>query len=585
MTDLTGYPLQDFGQQVFTTMGLDSIGSLNQVRLVGIAPSGPYTRDEHIEFDYLIPYENICLVGEITARQNPDSVRNKYRRFRQHYDILRQLAGRDEGFWRKLGVPTENLSGFRQINDFRGFFITTRLQRFDVELSPAPAIVRFYATDWHLLVAYSDSIGAYAADHFLHLFDIPVVEPNAALIVRKDPHGLLRIPDRKVASGNVGLADVYTFEVSPYDLFPMAKVYRRDELARVSLASQDDYQRPLLPDKLDSIRAKLLANQDFMFPSSILAVLSSDCRYNCSEATLMIPKKHGALSIIDGQHRLFSYAQDCVRQRVGDHSRIMVTAILFRDTEEEAIREYSARGFVEINTNQTRVPRTHLDAIAYPILGDSSPRAIAAQVILKANERRQSKLYGLFDTVQTGLGIIQATTVVAALQSITNIRRIQRLRGAQRGSPLKTRLGYERLFGADVVALSEPDSLIERGEVCLTQYFNRVGTVFAHDWPQRGESSYSTLAFAKMIAGFVKLLWHFIQDGLDWRAVQTELESIKRNVMHVRCMQEYDAVLFDPGHEHIPDAQPSATDDYRFLNSNRQLPTSIQEVIAQRRRA
>jgi DGQHR domain-containing protein len=584
MTDLTGHKLEDFGQQVFTRMGLESVSRLNQVRLIEMHPDGPYTEDEHIEFDYLISYGNTCLIGEITGRSTPRDIERKYSQFRRHYGIVTGLTF-DECMWRLLGVPDERLCAFREITEFRGFFIATRVQRFDVDLREAPSLARFYKVDWDLLEQYAACIGQYARFPFLRLFDIGGERARHRLILQEDAHSLLRTPNKKIASGDIGLADLYTFEASPYELLPMANVYRRDMLPDLSAASGAKYQRPLIQDKLDAIRENLLVDRDFIFPNSILVVLSSECRYNPQDRTLQIPETHGTISVIDGQHRLFSYADENVRNRLGDDCKIMVTAIQFRGADDEAIQRYSAKTFIEINMNQTRVRPTHLDAIAYEILRQTYPRAIAAQIILRANERRNSRLYGLFDTNQTSLGVIQTTTVLSALKTITRLDYIRGLQNAQRGSRARRRRGYQNLFEVDTIhELSEADVLIERGVVCFERYFNLVANVFYHDWPERGQTKNSSLEFAKMVAGFVRLLWQFIIEGLDWESIQTELENVRTHVMQLWGMQEYNEILFDPTHQDIPDAQPSTTDDYRFLNSNRTAPTSIQQMVAHRRR-
>jgi len=583
MTNLQGHELEIHGRDALARMGMVCVYPLNQVPLLHLDPSGPYSHDDHLEFDYLIPCGDICLIGEITGRDSPGDVRSKYSRFRRQYNAVRGLQ-LGEQVWRLTGVPDEHLRDFREVREVRGFFVTTRLQKFDVNLSEVANIARLYKSDWNLLVEYSQSIGTYAKYHFLHRFNVAETASRHSLTLSKDLHSLMRTSSKKIASGDVGLADVYTFEVSPYELLSIARVYRRDELPSLSSMPESEYQRPLIPEKLVSIREKLLKSKDFMFPSSILVVLSDDCRYLDDHRTLIIPERYGAISVIDGQHRLFSYADEEVKRWVDNSGRIMVTAIQFRDANAEAIHKYSARSFVEINTNQTRVPPTHLDAIAYEILGETHPRAIAAQVILRANERRSS-LYGLFDTNQTGLGIIRATTVLSALKSITHLEYIRSLQSAHRSDTrLLMRHGYESLFGAEIDELNKAETLIERGVICFEHYFNLVASVFSHDWPERGQPKNSSLEYAKMIAGLVKLLGQFISEGLDWQAVQTELGNIRANVIKLRDMQEYNAVLFDPTHPDMPNAQPSATDDYRFLNSNRRCATSIHKVIAQRRR-
>lgn len=580
MADLTGSDLEDHGQKIFTRIGVVCIHRLKHVRLLDLDPSGSYSSDEHLELDYLIPYDGICLLGEITARKNSADIKRKYQRFRQHFNIINRLKI-DDSVWRSLGVHDKDLRYFRNIKYLKGFFITRYLQKFDVNLGDIANISCFYKRDWEVICEYSQTIGTYAKYHFIHHFEVIEQIPRRALTLNKVNYGLMRTDHKKIASGDIGLADLYTFEASPYELLPLARVYRRDELPSLSSALEPAYQRPIIPGKLDSIREKLLASRDFMFPNSILVVLSNDCKYLPDEENLTIPEKYGAISIIDGQHRLLSYADENVKSHIGDDSKIMVTAIHFPDVDVELIHKYSARAFVEINMNQTRIHSSHLDAIAYEILGDTHSRAIAAQVILLANQR-VGKIYGLFDTNQTGLGIIRSTTVLLALKAITNLNKIDNLKNVQRGIRFNERRGYENLFGVPINELSLADNLISRGVVCIEHYFNLAAKIFLYDWPQREKENTSSLKFAKMIAGFIKLLQTFISEGLDWKRVEEELKKIQLNVMALHRMNEYKSIIFDPSHQDIPNAEPSADDDYRFLNLNRHTPTSINNERVQR---
>jgi hypothetical protein len=150
----------------------------------------------------------------------------------------------------------------------------------------------------------------------------------------------------------------------------------------------------------------------------------------------------------------------------------MVTAIQFHDEDPDTIDKYSARTFVEINSTQTSVHATHIDAIAYTILGDTYPRAIAAQVILRVNKRAGKALYGMFSTNQTSFGLIQASTVLTELKSITSLDKLGRLRTAQRGKRLNERRGYEQLYQVDDIDdLSDPERLIQQAMVCIERYF------------------------------------------------------------------------------------------------------------------
>jgi hypothetical protein len=131
---LTGRALEDFGNQVFGRMGLNCIYHLNNFGLLEMDPTGPYRPNEHAEFDYLILYENICLVGEITSRGGPNNTERKYQRFRHHFDLLRGQPLND-AFWTLLGVPDDKLAEFREVEELKAFFIATDLQEFDVSIT------------------------------------------------------------------------------------------------------------------------------------------------------------------------------------------------------------------------------------------------------------------------------------------------------------------------------------------------------------------------------------------------------------------------------------------------------------------
>jgi len=577
MVTLEGAELEEYGKEVFERMQLTCVYPLSNVRLMDLDPSGPYTPGEHLELDYLIPVGESCLMGEITSRTPSRNLERKYQKFRRVFDLLSRLQI-TEGLWKLLGVsdPSQQRE-FRQVRSIRGFFIVTDLTRFDLNLDRVHNIACFYSSDWELLDQYSQSIHQYARYPFLELFDLTHAQVRQDLVLKQDSHSLIRTPDKKI-SGSVELANIYTFEASPYELLPMAKVYRRDMLPDLASGHDKKYQRPLLTNKLLAIREQLLVHPDFMFPNSILVVLDSDSRYSMDEKALRIPQRYGAISVIDGQHRLFSYASQDVEIQYGQDAKIMVTAIQFRDPDPEKIRRYSARAFIEINTNQTKVPPTHLDAIAYDILGEKHAKAIAAQIILRVNERPGKPLYGLFDTNQTKLGIIQTRTILTALKSYTDIERIRKLQTIKGNQGRLRRQGYENLFGTPIIGLCEPETLIRQGIVCFEHYFSLVASTFSRDWPTRDGINQSSLKYAKMISGFVSLLGKFIAEGLGWNQVEEELKNIRVHILQLRRMGEYNGVLFDEADERIPGPQPSASEDFKFLERNRRASVSIRSV-------
>jgi len=119
--DLRDDELQTAGNIMFLDMGLTSVTNLNHTRLLDIDPRGAHAQGDHLEVDYLIPYNECCLVGEITGRGDAGEVRNKFRRFGRHLNVLRNSDSND-AFWIALGVPNDQTRAFRNITTMRGFF-------------------------------------------------------------------------------------------------------------------------------------------------------------------------------------------------------------------------------------------------------------------------------------------------------------------------------------------------------------------------------------------------------------------------------------------------------------------------------
>jgi DGQHR domain-containing protein len=608
--ELSGSDLEEHGLRVFRKMGLNCYGNLNHVQLRDIDPSEDYSPNRHLEVDYLIPEGETCIIGEITSRSNPRSVRSKHRTFRDHINILKGID-KDASTWKELGVPEDKISKFVGISELKGIFLTTQLERYDVDLTEVEHVAICFGVDCDLIEGYADTIGEYSKNHFLERVGVESTPSMEALTLREDDHNLSRLRHKKVASGDVPLADVYTFEANPYLLLPIAQVYRRDDFPGVpgsgsGSQGSGDYQRPLDESKIQSMRRILGANLDFMYPNNILCVLSDSCSYQNEE--LKIPKEYGSISVIDGQHRLFSFADPEIEDHLED-PQIMITAIRFRNLNpeegrSEQINKYSAKTFVEINNKQTSVSGNHLDFIKYDILDDTGRRALAAKVILNLNERRGKPLFGIFDTYQTGLGVITPRVVISGLQVITNIStNIEPVVDAQLGNKLRKKEGYENLLDADIDELTNPDVLITKCTIALERYFSIVSQTFQSDWPSRENEKETSLGYAKVFHAFVKMFKSFIFNGYSWDEVTRKIKTLRINLIRLINFDVYGIFnypasvniyrnaqisdvenlrLFDPSHSDIPSARPKKGESFEFLERNLLSPTSIQTIMEER---
>jgi|WetSurMetagenome_2_1015567.scaffolds.fasta_scaffold64568_2 DGQHR domain-containing protein len=585
MQDLTGEALAAAGQKLFDDMGLICIEPNRQVRLQELEPKVPHHPGEHLELDYLIPYGDYCLIGEITGGIRRGDVESHYRKLAQRCELIQRLI-RNRHLWTKLGVTESQLCDFNDIKYIRGFFMASGIQEWDANIPFIDGIISLFMAECILLEGYVESIGKFCQPHFLSKFNIPPVDAEEYLKIEKAK--LLQSKNRKIGSGDIGTANTYTFQIDPYRLLPFARVYRRDMLPSLGPVIGDNYQRPLIPKKLRDIRSRLLGDINFEFPSSILAVLSSGSRYDDQHGELLLPKQYGSLSIIDGQHRLFAYADEEVQSTMGESGKIMVTAVEFPDANEEMIIKYSARTFIEINTTQTPVASTHLDAIAYEILGETHARAIAAQVIIRANKTRNRSLSGLFDTSLTGLGIIQTNTVLSALQSMVNKDSIDKLVCAKSKQQKSMEKGYKNLFLIDSITdLETAEVLIAKSTECLLTYFDKVKRIFPGDWPKRKPAqNVSSLQYAKVIASFVRLFKDFLNEGGDWDMLESRLVGMKENIIKMRKKGRARVdtswppqVVFDLTDPNIPNASHPLSKDYKFLVKNCKSPMSILDIM------
>jgi DGQHR domain-containing protein len=573
MTDLSGIALERKGKEIFESLGFDCFVGRRQTRLAELFPGGAFAHGEHLELDFLIPCGDVCLIGEITSRRDSSDIRRKYGKFKNQITLLSQIA-LNPHVWELLGIPEDMTYLFSDVVNIKSFFVVSNFKKFDVDWELSDNIAHFFDTDFVSIEQYAKCTGKFCKNYFSRLFDL-----NGSIGVRRplqlgmQNHHLLRTTNKIIAGGTIGAADVFSFEADPYELIPYAHVFRRDLLPDLASNAVGKYQRPLIIKKLEQIRSTLINKPNFMFPNSILVVLSGDCRYSISDNILEIPDTYGAMSVIDGQHRLFSYASEAIQSIVRNRTKIMVTAIKFREHNIDIVNKYSARTFIEINMNQTKIESTHLDAIAYEILGETTPKALAAHVLLKLNERNNA-LRGLFDTNQTKMGIIPTKTVLTELRKITDLSCITKIESATRGKKYITKLGHEKLVDIDFSAILTDGQIIDKYIICLERYFNLVARVFEHDWPKRNETNYSLMKYAKIIAAFIQLFRQFISEGRNWREVERELNKVRDSILAMEGLDAYTTYLLNPNSGNIPIIQESASAHFRFINSMRTAPGS-----------
>lgn len=450
---------------VYERMQFVCFGHLGHKQIVHLFPNRAATSDEHVEFDHFLLYGDICIIAEISGLSDKRDVKEKYERFCDRVNLVRE-ASNPAAVLRKFDIPKESLYLLDSIRRVASFFIAGKHERYDVKIGELNQVPILYAADWRLICSYVESIGRYAQYPFLKLIGIaPEVDLERDLTFRASKN-LLSLGGRFLFRDSDIRANVFTFKTNPRDLLEIAEVFRRELMPVIEDGDGKMYQRPLDPKKLEQMRS-LVNNTDFMFPNTILVALDETCRLDRAsddeQDILHIPMVYGAVSVIDGQHRLFSYASEAIAEEVRQKASILVTALMFDTQDPAVVLRCAANTFVEINQTQKKISSAHIDEIAYSVLGRTYPRALAAQVIFRANRRPSNKsLSGLFRSRQTTGGVIEAATIISALHPFTNLDAIQKLAKGQRN--VASRRGYLKILNdTNLQQPTTAEALIDQG--------------------------------------------------------------------------------------------------------------------------
>ena len=361
----------------------------------------------------------------------------------------------------------------------------------------------------------------------------------------------------------------------PSELLRIGRVlrYRGQPLAIEAQDAGSGYQRILIPDKLKAIAQFIGDSKNVVFPSTLTTVLSKDCKVEEVDGIqrIVIPKRYASIDIIDGQHRLFAYAQDGVQEEVRNNATLLVTAIKFHTQDAQEINQYAARTFVSINSTHTRVKRALIDLIGYDVLGETSPRAIAAKILLECTNRPNRALSRIFRTSEFAgaskeeLPPIPTVLVVDELSSLFNVEQYQ-----QNGKANQ----LERTFDRSIDKLLEPSSRVKRGIEILEQYFSVVKRVFPRDWRKQE----SRMMCAKYLGGFIRLLRSFTQQGLAMEEIESRLKNIKSRIVeefHGSGTDPDSVIAFDDSSTTLPskrETSPGKVHDLLLNASSQSKP-------------
>ncbi len=572
--DAAGTRLERQVLRILEKMGIKCYGENGQIPLSSLHPGRQ--PGGHLEIDIICLIDNICILIETTTETNSNS--DKIKRFIRHCElVVNSPLSKHELFSLFEGIPAKELINFTGISDWRYLYIGTSPELITNHITPdrypdTDCLHIFNQENWEYFKVLERTIAGSARYEFLASVDInPNDIGDASLGGSELTKPFLELTNKTLFSGHSNiLADLFVVIFKPSELLRITRVlrYQGQPMAISSGSSanqQGGYQRILLPDKLKKIREFI--NDDFKvaFPTNLTLVLSSECEKRGDN--LHIPSKYASLDVIDGQHRLFSYASSS--EDTNEKASLVATAIKFNTDDAQEINQYAARTFITINSEQTKVKRDLLYLISYDVLGDKSPEAIAAKILKECDSRqRLSRIFALSAFIKKNRFDRRPIPIISIVKELARISKPEKLEAIN--------------FTLDNQAnsLGESERLIQSGVELLEKYFYQINRIFSDDW---GNAD-SLLMCANYIGAFIRLLATFVDSKFTIDQISQELNQIKQNILETYSegrSQEHTPVFssnaFRPSQyqeneeapERIPSKKGGIPQIYRFLNESR----------------
>jgi DGQHR domain-containing protein len=496
--------LQRSGIKCYDTRGRQ----VPQIKLDSGATSG-----DHLEFDLFAKIGKVGLIIESTT-QKADQ-RQKIGKFCRHCSIFINSPVQLDRRLQFFGLSKSKRDELDDVEKWMTVYIGTSnelIGRFTPPITPSITLKVLNAEHLEYLRFLTGRIGKYAKFEISNMLGISSQDADeSGLDIRIQP---IIIRSRKI-SNNMGLCDLYLFEARVLDLLRIARVVRYGSPNEpVHELGTEAYQRLLSQKELRKIQEYINKEKAHTsFPNAITIVLSKLHRNPNEEGEWVIPVEYGSVEVIDGQHRLFAFAESRLTENQLHQCRLPVVGVKFRD--ESKGQQWAARTFVDINREQTRVPSELVALIANKVMGETVPTALAARVLIELNVGETGPLANVFKTRpflkknRVGAKPVRLVTITNELSRLFTLSHVFSVSLAQ---PLsKTR---------STKAISEAKQIVGT-------YFSHVSSAFNNDW----KSGASLLLSAKYLSAFCRLLVDFKGNGLTDQQIWSSLDGLKSNIL------------------------------------------------------
>lgn len=305
--------------------------------------------------------------------------------------------------------------------------------------------------------------------------------------------------------GKMGGTDYFSFSIEPTRLLKIGYVLHRND---ANLNQMPTYQRVIKRSRLKQIR-KFIDNGGY-FPNSI--IISIDARRlkfdpasketNQSDSRsrigiLHLPAKYRSAYIIDGQHRLFGFANT----KYADTETIPVVAFVDLDKHQQV------QMFMDINEHQKAVPKQLRNTLNADLLWNSSDanecrEAVRLTIARELGENQSSPLYKRVITGENKENNKRCITMDIINRALRDGRFLTNFKDNE---PYKGKVG---IFdsGSEVKIDDIHDKLYEFVEAVLKFYKDRLGK----EWEQ-GKANSGLLAMNSGIYALIRIAADVVQ--------------------------------------------------------------------------
>lgn len=199
-------------------------------------------------------------------------------------------------------------------------------------------------------------------------------------------------------SGKMGGYKYYSFSIEPEKLLKIGYVLHRN---KANSNMMPTYQRIIKRSRIKSVQ-DFIDNKNGYFPNSVIISLDTDGKKKLefdrantqvnsaisNVGVLHLPKKYRSAYIIDGQHRLYGYANSEMK------SKNSIPVVAFLDLE----RSEQVKLFMDINENQKAVSKNLRNTLNADLLWTSEnyleqQTALRSRIAIVLSEDRNSALY------------------------------------------------------------------------------------------------------------------------------------------------------------------------------------------------